>query len=694
MNSSEKLETSIHTPEEQQLPKNPEGGFEIDDEQKFEQRRDETLGDVESRASQTKEDGIARLDRTSHSYDLPAEDIASIRQESQVDEKLKSNSDEIDQLTQSTTEQIKSVGETPKSEQAPGAREGNVEKERTIEGFQEKRGAILTNVLTSETVNSGLNLVPFAGGGKMLVESISGKELSGHKLSGKERIVHGAIGAGSLALDFTGIGEVSKAGVLAGRSVGLVEKVGAGLATKGAVRSARIFEKTAEFMVKHPDLTAKAELYADSKIRGVVTQIKDYQREARPVEEVQTPESVVESPPIPEGGLEDSKVVDEKIEQVEQTQAPEVPEKKAEVVEKNSTTATEATPETIEGNIGGEVGEAYEKFLEELKVATPDVSKIKSSFSDLEKKISNAQMQMMETSDFDNPEYSLLKELRKKAESEISSKFKKLFEEEMSSVGKSRTETSEVSSEQVEKNANYEGDHSELLVERLSDPEINSQLAHMIYLDRKYDLSILEVPTLEEVRAKEQATISAISEYTPITFSGEMPSANTLDDVRENMDIYFNNPEVFGENGIRQKNITESHEKGHTVRKIRSEAAQEYFKKGFDFNSMTIPPERLEKIRDYFHKLDLESPAPTDAQVHESIASYFSNPMELAERMSQLKNYFGMKGTEVFTKGHLDYARKNYVTDTKMDNHMSEFFQIITPETEGAFLEIINGSGI
>src|SRR3989344_2086565 len=136
----------------------------------------------------------------------------------------------------------------------------------------------------------------------MLVESISGKELSGHKLSGKERIIHGAIGAGSLALDFTGIGEMSKAGVLAGRSVGLVEKVGAGLATKGAIRSARVFEKTAEFMVKHPDLTAKAELYADTKMRGMITQIKDYQTGGSNSEKVGG--EVVEETHVSEAGLE------------------------------------------------------------------------------------------------------------------------------------------------------------------------------------------------------------------------------------------------------------------------------------------------------------------------------------------------------------------------------------------------------
>lgn len=281
MNASEKLETSIKTPEQEQLPKNTEVGFEIDAEQKFEQRRDQILGDVERQALEIKKDGIARLGETSHSYELPEEDIASIRQESQVGVNLKSNSDEIDQLTQNTAEQIKNVGEVPESEQAIETQKGYNERQETIESFQERRGAILNGLLTDEIVNSGLNLVPFAGGGKMLVESISGKELSGHKLYGKERIIHGAIGAGSLALDFTGIGVMSKAGVLAGRSVGLVKKVGAGLAKRGAFRGARIFEKTAELMVKHPNLTAKAELYADSKIRGLVEKIKNYQREDR-----------------------------------------------------------------------------------------------------------------------------------------------------------------------------------------------------------------------------------------------------------------------------------------------------------------------------------------------------------------------------------------------------------------------------
>ena len=100
--------------------------------------------------------------------------------------------------------------------------------------------------------------------------------MSGNKLSGKERIIHGALGAASLLLDFTGVGEIGKAGVLAGRSVGLLEKVGAKLGTKGAAKSARVIEKTVKFMVNHPELTKRAEKYADKKIHKTKNTVKEY----------------------------------------------------------------------------------------------------------------------------------------------------------------------------------------------------------------------------------------------------------------------------------------------------------------------------------------------------------------------------------------------------------------------------------
>lgn len=65
-------------------------------------------------------------------------------------------------------------------------------------------------------------------------------------------------------------------------------------------------------------------------------------------------------------------------------------------------------------------------------------------------------------------------------------------------------------------------------------------------------------------------------------------------------------------------------------------------------------------------------------------------PDELAERMAQLKNYFGFKGNEMFTRQHLAYAKDHYINDGGVNNSMDIFLSLITPETEDKFLETIN----
>lgn len=110
-----------------------------------------------------------------------------------------------------------------------------------------------------------------------------------------------------------------------------------------------------------------------------------------------------------------------------------------------------------------------------------------------------------------------------------------------------------------------------------------------------------------------------------------------------------------------EKNLVESHEKGHVLRTLKINSAD--IARGFDFS-----------------KIPEESKRP----------SYLRNPDELAERMSQLKNYFGFTGDELFSRQHLVYARENYLKDGKLDNSMSDFFAMITPETEDEFLRIIN----
>ena len=59
---------------------------------------------------------------------------------------------------------------------------------------------------------------------------------------------------------------------------------------------------------------------------------------------------------------------------------------------------------------------------------------------------------------------------------------------------------------------------------------------------------------------------------------------------------------------------------------------------------------------------------------------YFRIVDELAERMSQLKNYFGFKGGEVFTRQHLAYARENYLKDGKIiSNGIQLLFYLFEP---------------
>ncbi len=268
--------------------------------------------------------------------------------------------------------------------------------------------------------------------------------------------------------------------------------------------------------------------------------------------------------------------------------------------------------------------------------------------------------------------------------------FQRLFDGEM--LGPEHVRAA-VSNEQVEINANYSGDKTLLMLGRLSDQKIHEQLARLLYLDKKYDIYLEDAPSLQDIERIMELRISLASASTPVTYSGEMPSASGLEDVRENMDILWRIPGIFGEHGIEQVNTIEAHEKGHSVRKIHSLAAGVYVRRGFDLKQLNISQERVGPLLEYFKKQNPEEDVTAEI-VKEAILYYLNNPMELVERMSQLKNYFGMSGSEIFTKKHLYYAKEHYVLDTRMDNFMTDFFNVITPETEDAFIEVMNNCGI
>ena len=124
----------------------------------------------------------------------------------------------------------------------------------------------------------------------------------------------------------------------------------------------------------------------------------------------------------------------------------------------------------------------------------------------------------------------------------------------------------------------------------------------------------------------------------------------------------------------RQMNILESHEKGHGLRDFVSPAEKKFFEDAFD----------VENIASSY-----KPKSPTDAPAEE-VLEYISRPEEIAERISQLKNYFGFSADEQLTKKHIEYARTHYVKDTGYDNSMTVFFMGITPSKIDAFLELVN----
>ena len=152
------------------------------------------------------------------------------------------------------------------------------ERGKVFEQARFERGGILRDALTSTVVSNGLDLVPFVGGGKMLAESIAGNTLDGEELNGKSRIIHAAMGAGSLTLDLTGVGEVREGALLAGKSVNMIGKLASELTEKGAIKAGRLFEISARFMAAHPELTASAEQGAESQIRAQIQNIKAYRK--------------------------------------------------------------------------------------------------------------------------------------------------------------------------------------------------------------------------------------------------------------------------------------------------------------------------------------------------------------------------------------------------------------------------------
>jgi hypothetical protein len=229
------------------------------------------------------------------------------------------------------------------------------------------------------------------------------------------------------------------------------------------------------------------------------------------------------------------------------------------------------------------------------------------------------------------------------------------------------------------------------LISRLHTPVIYDQIVEMI-LAGEQDKAATSADFIPRSRTEIQEwlnwRIREIETDTPIAFTDEDPTGDAGDG-REEIPVFWRLPTTDEVPTNRQMEMVEAHEKGHVVRPYQGEFYRRFFSPGFDASAVQYTDENLAIDRRY-----RDNPDMTLEEARKLAIEYLFSGEEVAERMSQLKNYMGFTDATLFTKEHLEYARKHYVADVGYDNRMTQFLQAITPGTEEKFLQLINGSGI
>lgn len=141
----------------------------------------------------------------------------------------------------------------------------------------------------------------------------------------------------------------------------------------------------------------------------------------------------------------------------------------------------------------------------------------------------------------------------------------------------------------------------------------------------------------------------------------------------------------------KQLSMIEAHEKGHGIRSFKA-PSKEFLNEIKSCFDTTQVMNDLDTVR--LWKVAAGETVLSDEEAAYQLVNYIFTPVEVMERMSQLKNYFGMKGSEKFTKEHLKYVKEHYINDVGMVAQIKPFLDAITPETEDNFLKVINSFGV
>lgn len=258
----------------------------------------------------------------------------------------------------------------------------------------------------------------------------------------------------------------------------------------------------------------------------------------------------------------------------------------------------------------------------------------------------------------------------------------------------------------VEKTANYEGDHTLLFMERLNDPSVKAKLVESLareHIFRYYGANPEKGEAkIQEIRKKQEKIlnerIEQVFKYTNLDLEertnpgyGDINQPGWVCPYAEARQVGIDQE---GPLSARQLNIVEAHEKGHGIRSFSKKSPVGiWICRSLDFSNITVSEEDIAIMRPLTNRKGLKPKTDKEiAQFH--IQGLRDEPAEIVERMSQLKNYFGMKGDDKFTKEHLDYARKHYMEYLGWKLQIRLFFDAITPETESNFLDVINNLGV
>lgn len=143
-------------------------------------------------------------------------------------------------------------------------REVSPEAREAMAAAQQERAGLFRRVMTSEITSTLMNLVPVAGGVKMTIEAGYGQTLDEKALSGRERLIHGAVGLGTAALDtLGGVSRVARGAKNAGKSVSALQYLAGMLKGGGSENSARLLAVTVDLMNRNPAVVEAAERAAD-----------------------------------------------------------------------------------------------------------------------------------------------------------------------------------------------------------------------------------------------------------------------------------------------------------------------------------------------------------------------------------------------------------------------------------------------